>query len=186
MKINVCLSEQNDKFCADFRENNGSSTVGFGEAYTLQPATDYNNLTNKPKINTITLEGELTAEDLGLGRVYYDTTEHWNAQRSLITERGAVYVYSDYEYIVDENDNRTPIAGVKIGDGSSYLIDMPFASGATSSIVLNHLADNVIHITPQEREFWNNKVSSFIRSDDMENLVLSKIAYVIDGDVMPV
>ena len=185
MKINVCLQTQNDQLPVCFGENDVSQTVGFGEAYAVQPPGDYNSLKNKPKINSITLEGEISAEDLGLGRVYYDTTSNWNAQGSLIAERSAIYIYSDYQYIDDGND-RIPVAGMKIGDGSSFLIDMPFITDTASAIIVEHISNSNVHITSQERDFWNNKVSSFIPSNDTENLVLSKIAYVIDGDVMPV
>lgn len=185
MKINVCLQTQNEQLPVCFGENSASQTVGFGETYAVQPPGDYNALKNKPKINSVILEGEISAEDLGLGRVYYDTTSHWNAQGYLIAERSAIYIYSDYQYIDVDND-RIPVAGLKIGDGTSYLVDMPFVTDIASTVILNHIANSDVHITPQERDFWNNKVSSYIPSNDTENLVLSKIAYVIDGDIMSV
>lgn len=58
-------------------------------------------------------------------RIRYDTTANWDAQVQLTAERGVVYIYSDHA--VDE-DGKT-VAGIKIGDGTSYLIDMPFVNG---------------------------------------------------------
>lgn len=60
--------------------------------------------------------------------IRYDTTANWDAQSQLIAERGVVYVYSDHA--VDENSHL--VAGIKIGDGTSYLIDMPFVNGTGS------------------------------------------------------
>lgn len=90
-------------------------------------------------------------------RVLYATTATWNSQPQLVSARGYVYIYSDYK----QNDQNQNIAGMKVGDGNAYLIDMPF----TDELLYDHLADNVAHITQQEREFWNNKVRCFIDSE---------------------
>lgn len=144
---------------------------------------DYNNLVNKPKINSIVLEGDLSARDLGLGQIYYDTKSNWNRQPSLIAERAAIYIYSDYQIIYDEVENPTYIAGVKIGDGSSYLIDMPFITDEMTKLLLSHISNTDVHLTAEEREFWNSKVSCYLDGNNIENLVFSKENYIIEGDV---
>jgi len=58
--------------------------------------------------------------------VYYDTEENWNAARTIISERKALYVYSNHRYINDGHGNRYPVPSIKVGDGTSYLIDLPF------------------------------------------------------------
>lgn len=94
------------------------------------------------------------------------TTAEWNAQRSLIAEKGCVYVYSDYEH----TELGTPVPGFKVGDGLAYLIDLPF----NDDLFLAHASDNVIHVTDAEREFWNNKVTAYINATNTEELVLTK------------
>lgn len=166
MRLNVRFSEQNNKLDVGF---GNTQFVDIGGTY------DYNNLVNRPSINSIVLEGNLSLSDLGLGAVYYDTTANWNLQRDLIAERGAIYIYSDYTYIDDGYGNLIPIAGLKVGDGTSYLIDMPYASGADSETLLRHISNHDIHITNEERASWNNKVTAFMDSSNPDTLVLSKI-----------
>ena len=82
----------------------------------------------------------------------------------MIAKKGYLYVYSDYKQ-VDNQD----VAGIKAGDGTSYLIDMPFLDKPLDE----HIADTVKHITSEERTFWNNKVRCFVDPENEENLVFS-------------
>ena len=166
MRLNVRFSEQNNKLDVGF---GNTQFVDIGGTY------DYNRLTNRPSINSIVLEGNLSLSDLGLGAVYYDTTANWNLQRDLVAERSAIYIYSDHTYIDDGHGNQIPIAGIKIGDGTSYLIDMPFATDSDSETLLRHISNHDIHITNEERASWNNKVTAFMDSSNPDTLVLSKI-----------
>ena len=186
MKINVLFEETEDRFNLGSQLNETGDTIDveFESSYATGGGTsDYNRLKNKPSINSVTLEGALSAEDLGLGRVYYDTTANWNLNPGLMSERGVVYIYSDYEYLEDEVGNRTPIAGLRIGDGSSYLIDLPFVSSLTTRMLIAHIANQTAHISEAEREFWNNKVSAFLDPQDAEALILSKTQYELNGEI---
>lgn len=167
MRINVRFHEED------------ALRMNFGEAQTLT-SSDYRELAHKPSINSVVLEGALSAEDLGLAQAYYDTKEHWDEQTTLIAQQSVIYIYSNYEYVEDLAGNRYPVAGLKIGDGLSYLIDLPFVGDKTTEIIINHLANTDVHISSAEREFWNNKVSCFIDRDNPENLVFSKTDYIID------
>lgn len=182
MKLNVIFKED-AAIKVGLNGDNSDIPVGFGDAQTIS-TTDYDVLRNKPSINSVVLEGSLSAEDLGLGRVYYDTKENWDLQVSLIAERSVVYIYSNASYIEDEVGNRTPVADIKIGDGTSYLIDMPFVTQASSSAIIAHLADMDIHTTAEEKAFWNNKVSTFFTAEDPENLTFSKTQYSVDSDIL--
>lgn len=104
--------------------------------------------------------------------VYYDTSAAWNMQPSLIAEKGVIYVYSDKSVITDEYGNPTNVPGIKIGDGSSFLIDMPFV-GEEETIALAEHERSGMHISPEERAFWNNKVSVYIDASYSERLVLT-------------
>lgn len=165
-----------------FREDEERINVGFSDSQSAVQ-TDYNKLRNRPRINEVILEGSLSAQDLGLGQVYYDTTENWNRNPTLLSERGAVYIYSDYEYYENAAGNRTPIAGLRIGDGTSYLIDLPFVNSLTAHLIISHVANQAVHISEAERVFWNNKISAYIDPNDPEVLIFSKTHYELDGEI---
>lgn len=194
MTINVLFQDDSSTFDTELNSSSVKSDVGLKTTRLEGPVefirndaggtSDYNKLINKPTINSIELKGALTAHDLGLASVYYDTMANWAQQQSLVTEKAAIYVYSDYGSLVDGAGNVIPIAGIKIGDGSSYLIDMPFITDQLTNIIARHIANGSIHVTAQEKEMWNHKVSSYLISSDPENLVLSKTNYVINGDIM--
>lgn len=74
------------------------------------------------------------------------------------SEKNTVYIISDYS--TDADGIQHP--GVKFGDGSAYIIDLPYASGYSTDIInrlKEHASDQTIHITQAEREFWNQKVN---------------------------
>lgn len=96
--------------------------------------------------------------------VYFDTKANWDAQTDLVGEEHAIYIYTDYQ----EKDGQN-IAGIKIGDGSAYLIDNPFLD----TIYYDHIQDMDMHITSAERAFWNNKVRAYYSITDRETLVLT-------------
>ena len=124
---------------------------------------DYNLLRNKPSIEGVQLIGDLGLADFGITTIYSDTTENWNSKPTMVADKGALYIYQDYD--VDGQGNILP--GFKVGDGTSYLIDMPFSD----ALMKSHMADEVIHITAEEREFWNNKNRCYV---DGETLVATK------------
>ena len=99
-------------------------------------------------------------------KVLYGTTTEWNSQATLISQLDRIYVYTDYYTDSDGN----PVPGVKIGDGTAYLIDRPFIT----KILDEHLANQIVHITAAERLSWNNKVTCFIDPNNTERLVFSK------------
>lgn len=91
-------------------------------------------------------------------QVLFNTTAAWNAQVQLTSEPDTLYIYTDHQ--TDSQGNK--IAGIKVGDGNAYLIDMPF----TDEVIMEHINDNVRHITAEERAFWNNKVSCYFADGD--------------------
>lgn len=123
---------------------------------------DYNLLHNKPSIEGVELIHNKTLEDLGIERFRYGTVGYWNSDPTVIAQQGTIYVYTDY-YTVDDE----PVPNFKVGDGTSFLIDMPFVSAAMD----DHIRDIVRHITAEERAKWNNKVSVQIAPSDSENLM---------------
>ena len=90
----------------------------------------------------------------GTQEVYYNTTAGWNAQSTLISEAGVIYVYSDYK---KDSQNRD-VPNLKIGDGLAYLIDLPFMN---------------MDVTEAQKTFWNNKVTT-IDSVQNETLIFTR------------
>ena len=99
--------------------------------------------------------------------VHVGTTAMWNSTPSLIAKSKHIYVYSDYAGL--------DIPGIKIGDGTTYLIDLPFVEGNNSRLN-EHIYNEIIHVTSAERTLWNNKVTCYISPTDSEQLVFSKDA----------
>lgn len=96
-------------------------------------------------------------------QVFTDTTEGWNSQPSFVGKAGCIYIYSDYKKTEDALGNTVFIPGFKVGDGNAYLIDIPF----TDKLMYEHMADGTIHVTPEEKIFWNNKVRAYYADDEM-------------------
>ena len=108
--------------------------------------------------------GEVYQSSGGEEKIFYNTTAYWNSRPDLIARRGYVYVYSDYKQVDNED-----VAGIKVGDGTSYLIDMPFIDAPLDE----HIADTVAHVTAEERAFWNDKVRCFIDPNDEQNIIFT-------------
>lgn len=91
---------------------------------------------------------------------YSKTTAEWNLEPTLISEKNALYIYTDYKVV-----EGVMIPGIKIGDGMAYVIDLPFST-------------DVGGVTDEERIFWNNKVTAFIDPFNEEGLILTKENYI--------
>ena len=86
------------------------------------------------------------------------TTAEWNAAPTTIAQAGQVYVYTDYS--TTEVDGKTVnVPGIKVGDGSAYLIDMPFLPV----------------VTQEKADFWDDKVTAYMDDEHNETLILSKV-----------
>lgn len=97
--------------------------------------------------------------------VYFNTTAGWAAQGSLVSEANTLYIYTDYQQDSEGND----IPGIKIGDGNAYLVDKPFLD----TVYYEHVNDTDIHITAEEREFWNNKVRCYYSPTSDETVIFT-------------
>lgn len=93
-------------------------------------------------------------------KVLYASTATWNSKPKTLSKAGFIYIYSDY---------RDGKPAIKIGDGKAYLIDLPF----TDDEFINHINNDVIHITQEEREYWNNKVRCYIDPNNENKLIFT-------------
>lgn len=124
------------------------------------------------QLNSVGILGDVQA---GVTRssvsVKYDTTEHWNEQSGYVPKRADIIVYSDGDKI-ERDGEILDVPRIKIGDGMAYLIDLPFVDQGFSERLLSHIENTQVHITQEEREFWNNKLNFNI---DGENLTLNRL-----------
>lgn len=132
---------------------------------------NYEMLFNKPSINGVTLFGNKTADDLDLSYApKIGTTEYWDAQISYVPRSGEIIVYSDYY-----TEDGQPVPAIKIGDGNAFVVDLPFLTDNTRSLLEDHIRNTVVHITQAERDSWNNKVTcDVVEINDEYNLVFTK------------
>lgn len=124
---------------------------------------NYDYLTHKPSINGVVIQGDGLAGDYHLLSVYSKTTAEWAENRE-ISEKGAIYIYTDYEQDSQGDD----VPAFKLGDGKAYIVDLPF----TDILMQEHMANTNIHITPEERAFWNSKNRALALG---ENLILTEL-----------
>lgn len=109
-----------------------------------------------------------------------DTTANWEIiQTSFIPFDGEVIIYKDYaseEYVTSNGHISTrTIPAMKVGNGQNYLIDLPFLTSGKMSEVIMHMEDSSIHVTPQEKEFWNNKLNCELgETADEDMLILNR------------
>ena len=95
-----------------------------------------------------------------------DTTENWNTARGFIPLAGEIIVYTDYKtktYTVEEYGEQVTktvqIPNIKIGTGNAYVQDLPFVDTDLRDTLMEHINNQDLHVTLQEKLFWNNKVN---------------------------
>lgn len=106
----------------------------------------------------------------GNSKIEIDTTEGWDEKSGYVPPRGNIIIYSDRRVI-----EGVPYPGIKIGDGNSALPHLPWF-GADDVVDLAHrldvhVADEDVHVTPEEKAFWNNKLNYDLSS---EKLILTR------------
>lgn len=139
-----------------------------------------NNTGAKPiYYNGVAISANLLTEDNIYGLVYdgekwnimgdaagqnimFGTTAEWQARYNFVAPRGTIMIYTNHG-TVEINGATIAVPGIKVGDGSTPSIDLPFVGDAVKQelliIINNHINDNIRHITAEERTFWNNKIN---------------------------
>ena len=118
------------------------------------------------------LRAAIDVMNTGALPLHFGSTAYWNAAPDLIGKKDHIYVYTDYAEI-ERDGEKIAVPNIKIGDGSAFLIDNPFITTSVEELLEAHIADDVRHITEEERSFWNNKVSCYIDEQDEENVIFS-------------
>lgn len=93
--------------------------------------------------------------DLSNKPIVSNTTQFWNEHSAITSTADTVYVYTDY----DQDALGNPIPGFKLGDGHSYVVNLPFIAGTVTQSMI---------------ESWNNKVAVRLTGEDNETLEFYK------------
>ena len=130
-------------------------------SYTLHNFVNGEIIEAEP-INEMDRQIQINERDIsGKADIVTDTTAHWNQMTTYIPPVGTIVVYSDRNVIDGVN-----YAGVKLGDGLAYLIDLPFLGDDEAlqivSMINTHAGNTNIHVTSEEKEFWNNKLNCVV------------------------
>lgn len=138
------------------------SDINYGDATLHIPVSGSVSARSQIAGNRDTIDGRVSVKVPISGGVYSGqkyikqivsgTTEYWNSQVMLISHKDVAYVYTDWSVI-----DGVEVPNIKVGDGKAYLIDLPFIGGAG--------------VTPEQIEFWNNKVSVMIDPGNAENAI---------------
>lgn len=128
---------------------NPSTTLELTSATPIAAGTsNYERLKNLPQINGITLIGNKTSADLHL--VSENTSAGWDAERLYVPKAGEICVFSD-------------TGEIKIGDGVVPIVDLPFIAQSDYDAVMDELHEHTqnyqIHVSPADRERWDNKLN---------------------------
>lgn len=91
-----------------------------------------------------------------------ESTQYWNEAIGFVPLEGELIIYNDYRTIQKEVDGiiqTIKVPAIKIGDGMAYVQDLPFVNEELREQILNHIDNPDIHVTLQEKLFWNNKLN---------------------------
>lgn len=114
----------------------------------------------------------INSEEADNDNIHVNTTEAWNAQTDLIGKAGHIYIYTDYASVV-KSGVAVDVPNIKIGDGNAFLIDNPFVTASVDELLSLHINDISKHVTPVEKDSWNNKVRCYISESDNENIIFT-------------
>ena len=89
------------------------------------------------------------------------TTDYWNSKPALLSQKDVFYIYTDYATKRDGQGGTENRPGLKIGDGKAYLIDIPFVTG------------DLVDITQEDIDRWNDKWRGYILPSSPENLIFT-------------
>ena len=106
--------------------------------------------------------GDIIGKNIMIG-----TTQDWSSHYAQVYPRGTIIIYSDHGTITETDANQQEVTksvpGIKITDGSTPLISLPFVgddvAAAIRAEINNHINNNIVHITAEERTKWNNKIT---------------------------
>ena len=105
-------------------------------------------------IPSVSMRGEIQKGVGSGGMVIVKTKAEWALLPQMMSRKGTIYVYSDYrEETNPETGEITYIPRAKIGDGMTYVVDLPFAT---------------MSITDEDIARWNDHVGVYVDEETHE------------------
>lgn len=118
-------------------------------------------------ITTVTKLPFVNADGINGSTIYADSMINWEANPLFIPKKGDIIIFFDKTKIIKDG-SEIEIPGFKIGDGKAYNIDLPFVGDDIIEQLLAHINDTSKHITEKEREYWNNKITTYTAGTGLE------------------
>lgn len=100
----------------------------------------------------------------GSGTVLSDTIEGWNSKAQEISVKDTIYVYTNYQIVDGKN-----VPGLKIGDGTTTINELPFID----EIYAQHIENTEIHLSSADRIKLANSVMIDLNATQ-ETLIFEK------------
>lgn len=152
-----------------------NAEISTGIIYAISPTAKIQKLPNGDYRITITDKNGTTTADIQSVDTFVQvrTTQEWNEDIQFVSKKGIFYIYSDYK-TQEQNGEIVYVPGIKIGDGLAYVTDLPFVNSSIQQQLNTHILDSNVHVTIQEKQFWDSKVTCYTDSQDNENLVFSR------------
>ena len=91
-----------------------------------------------------------------------DTTANWNNARGFVPLQGEIIIYTDYQTVTELVNGvqvTKNVPGIKVGDGNAYVQDLPFTDQELREALMAHIANTDVHVTLNDKAFWNNKLN---------------------------
>ena len=94
------------------------------------------------------------------------TTAYFEGVKTTVPPRGQLVIFSDLRSIevTKSGGSKSTItsAGIKVGDGIKTIEQLPFIDW----FYWDHLNDANIHVTAEQKTFWNNKITCEVSEVD--------------------
>ena len=94
------------------------------------------------------------------------TPDKVEIMKSIEPELGQIVIFTDLYKRTNSEGVEITSAGIKVGDGNTKIEQLPFIDW----FYLDHINDKNIHITEDERTFWNDKISCEVLDDETLDL----------------
>lgn len=93
------------------------------------------------------------------------TTAYFEGVKTTVPPKGQLVIFSDLYERTNSEGSKITSAGIKVGDGIKTIEQLPFIDW----FYWDHINDANIHVTSEQKIFWNNKISCKV-DDETLNL----------------
>lgn len=164
--------EQGAIASANGQDSNSNSRIRTNGYISVMASTSYSISTNMARVFVLEYSRTwfptpsytyLNISSGWQGQPYtFTTSADTAAIRIVLDNNSASITPSAFEWLRIYNDSQTVttyIPGIKIGTGNAYVGDLPFIDEDTREELLLHINNGDIHVTANNKSFWNNKIN---------------------------